>query len=63
MRYRNLPEINNLIMWKNYRPPSLSELTPMLSNTGLTHLDSEASNYRPVRQNDVTAKYIDAILV
>ena len=28
----------------NWRPPSLSELTPMLFNTGLTHLGSEASN-------------------
>ena len=27
-------------MW---RPPSLSELTPMVFNEGLTHLDSEAS--------------------
>ena len=30
---------------KNWRPPRLSELTPMISNTGLTHLGSEASNY------------------
>ena len=28
------------IMW---RPPSLSELTPMILNMGLTHLGSEAS--------------------
>ena len=27
----------------NWRPPSLSELTPMLFNTGLSHLGSEAS--------------------
>ena len=26
-----------------WRPPSLSELTPMVLNTGLTHLDLEAS--------------------
>ena len=26
-----------------WRPPSLSELTPMLFNTGLIHLGSEAS--------------------
>ena len=26
-------------------PPSLSELIPMILNTGLTHLGSEASNY------------------
>ena len=29
----------------SWRPPSLSELTLMLSNMGLTHLGSEASNY------------------
>ena len=29
-----------MIKW---RPPSLSELTPMLFNTGLTHFSSEAS--------------------
>ena len=28
------------MIWK---PPSISELTPMLSNTGLTHLGLEAS--------------------
>ena len=28
----------------NWRPPSLSELTPMLFSTRLTHLWSEASN-------------------
>ena len=27
------------------KPPSLSELTPMISNTELTHLGSEASKY------------------
>ena len=26
-----------------WRPPSLSELTPMIFNTGLTHLGSESS--------------------
>ena len=30
----------------NWRPPSLSGLTPMVFNTGLTHLGSEASNQR-----------------
>ena len=29
-------------MWK---PPSLSELTPMIFNKGVTHLGSEASIY------------------
>ena len=29
-----------MIIW---RPPSLSELTPMVYNTGLTHLDLEIS--------------------
>ena len=28
---------------EKWRPPSLSELTPMVFNTGLTHLGSEAS--------------------
>ena len=32
----------NLNIW---RPPSLSELTPMLFNMGLTHLGSETSIY------------------
>ena len=27
-----------------WRPPSLSESTPVVFNTGLTHLDFEASN-------------------
>ena len=31
---------NTINIW---RPPSLSELTPMISNKGLTHLGSEAS--------------------
>ena len=30
---------------KNWRPPSLSELTPMIFNMGLTYLDSEALIY------------------
>ena len=29
----------------NWRPPSLSELIPMIFNTELTHLGSETSNY------------------
>ena len=33
----------NKYCYLNWRPPSLSELTPMLFNTGLTHLGSEAS--------------------
>ena len=34
-------------MYNNkWRPPSLSELTPMIFNTGLTHLGSEASKYK-----------------
>ena len=33
-------ELKNLLLWK---PSSLSELTPMLFNTGLTHFGSEAS--------------------
>ena len=28
----------------NWTPPSLSELTPMIFNMGLTHLGLEASN-------------------
>ena len=32
------------IQYLNWRPPSLSELTPMVFNTGLTQLGSEASN-------------------
>ena len=31
---------------QNWRPLSLSELTPMLFNTGLTYLGSEASNLK-----------------
>ena len=29
-----------------WRPPSLSELTPMILDMGLTHLGSKASKYR-----------------
>ena len=29
----------------NWRPPSLSELTPVIPNMKLTHLGTEASNY------------------
>ena len=29
-----------------WRPPSLSELTPMIFDMGLTHLGSEASKYQ-----------------
>ena len=32
-----------MIIW---RPPSLSELTPMIFNTGLTHSSSETSIYK-----------------
>ena len=34
--------IISTIIWRH---PSLSELTPMISKTGLTHLDLETSNY------------------
>ena len=34
---------NTSLSCKKNRPPSLSELTPMIFNTGLTHLGSEAS--------------------
>ena len=44
----------------NWRSPSLSELTPMIFNTGLTHLDSEASNYKPTNLN-VKAKQLTSI--
>ena len=30
----------------NWKPPSLSTLTPIISNTELTYLGSEASNYK-----------------
>ena len=32
----------------NWRLPSLSELTPMVLNTGLTHLGSEAFNFKVI---------------
>ena len=35
----------SMITW---RPPSLSELTPMIFNAGLTHLGSEASIYSAI---------------
>ena len=34
---------SNKIFLYIWRPPSLSELTPMISNTGLIHLSSETS--------------------
>ena len=34
--------VGRLYIWM---PPSLSELTPMIFNMGLTHLGSEASKY------------------
>ena len=34
-----------------WRPPSLSELIQMISNTGLTHLGSEASIYKQKYKN------------
>ena len=34
----------------NWKPTSLSELTPMIFNTGLTQLGSEASNYELVHK-------------
>ena len=33
---------NQLSIFDNWRPPDLSELTPMISNTGLTHLRLKA---------------------
>ena len=33
-----------------WRPPGLSELTPMIFNIGLTHFGSEASKYQKVSQ-------------
>ena len=38
MKFRHV----KLVKW---RPPSLSELTPIISNMRLTHLGLEASNY------------------
>ena len=43
--------LNDFLYFKNFfqillsigRPPSLNELTPMVFNTGLTHLSSQAS--------------------
>ena len=35
----------SLIHYYIWRPPSQSELTPMVFNTGLTHLGSDASIY------------------
>ena len=32
------------VRYLNWRPPSLSELTPIIFNKGLAHLGSEASN-------------------
>ena len=37
-------QFNKDLLQSNWRPPSLSELTAMIFNTGLTHLGSEASN-------------------
>ena len=39
----NFFSFKNEIIKNIWRPPSLSELTPMIFNTGLTHLGSEAS--------------------
>ena len=35
----------NEYSYDNWRPQNLSELTPMISNTGLTHLGSKSSMY------------------
>ena len=35
--------VQTKLISNKWRPPSLSELTPMIFNTELTHLDSEAS--------------------
>ena len=37
-------EEDDKISYVSWRPPSLSELTLIVSNTGLTHLGSEASS-------------------
>ena len=39
----------------NWRPPSLSELTPMIFNMGLTYLGSEASNYSKIKSMRLSA--------
>ena len=39
-----------------WRLTSLSELIPMISNTGLTHLDSEASIYSASNQKETSQK-------
>ena len=39
----SLDKVNHVLA-NNWRPPSLSELTPMIFVMGLTHLGSEASN-------------------
>ena len=41
-----------------WRPPSLSELTPIKSNMELTHLSSEASKYNsPRARGHLIAKF------
>ena len=49
-----------MIIW---RPPSLSELTPMVYNTGLTHLGSEASIYirLPTKQRWKSYEILDRV--
>ena len=37
--------LDDILLNVKWRHPSLSELTPMLFNTGLTHLGLEASKY------------------
>ena len=39
-------DIYNILLLDIWRPSSLNELTPMIFNTGLTHLRSEASIYQ-----------------
>ena len=43
--YNRFDILNVIRSYDIWRPPSLRELTPMIFNTGLTHLDSEASIY------------------
>ena len=43
----------------NCMPPSLSELTPMKSNMGLTHLGSEASNYHVIDDLNVHRNFVE----
>ena len=47
-----------------WSPPSLSELTPIIFNTELTHLGSDASNYIPLYNHlsSISKTYISFIV-